>query len=271
MIIAKTMQEYLNNPMGSGSTAMTNRTLIKKDLDSRYDKLIEKHKEFKISVYRIKGHDAYFFHVIIPSETRIDGSYDVVLKLYPEDKDIARDSNIKRYVMQVFSNCPSFTYTYAYVFNEYNLLIDILRVKYGKEIIKDNPVVRNPGEVINFEKSIYYACKNIMSHATYTSKVTLEPRVKTVSKEDFINNIRDIDTIAAEIKKENERLKLIKEKKKDDLAHLKTSKDYTKEKDMDKLRVDQDNVKSSNMKKVTYYRRQKLKPIKKVKAKPKIT
>ena len=271
MIIAKTMHDYLNNPMGSGSTAIANKNLIKQSLDNRYNKLIDKHKDFTIKVYNVKGETGYFFHVIIPSETKDDVSYDVVLRLYPEDNDIAKDKGIKRYVMQVFSNCPSFTYTYAYVFNDYNMLINILRNKYSNMVLKDNPIVRNPGEVINFEKSIYYACKYITSHAGYIQKITLEPRVKNISKEDFIKLVRNIDVISAEINKSEARSKAIKKKQKDDLFKLKSSKDYSKEKNLDKLKVEDHDPKDvANIKKVSYYRRNKImanKRLKKVTAK----
>lgn len=259
MIIAKTMRDYLSNPMGTGSTAVANKNIIKQNLDSRYAKLIEKHKDFTVKVYNIKGTMGYFFHIIIPSETRDDGTYDIVLRLYPEDRDIAKDASIKRYIMQVFSNCPSFTYTYAYVFHEYNMLIDLLKDKYGKQVLSDNPIVRNPGEVINFEKSIYYACKYITEHAGYIQKITLEPRVKTISEEEFFKLIRDIDTISAEVEQGNNRIKAIKKKQKDDLFHLKKTKDYSKEKNLDKLKVDEpkkDDV--AHIKKVSYYRRNKI-------------
>lgn len=265
MIIAKTMQDYLEHPMGSGSTAVANKNLIKKSLDDRYAKLLEK-DDFTVKVYNIKNLNGYFFHVVIPSETRDGDNYDIVLRLYPDDPDIVRDRNIKRYVMQVFSNCPSFTYTYAYVFNEYNMLIRELRSKYNDTVLKDNPIVRNPGEVINFEKSIYYACKYITSHATYMTKVVLDPRVKTISLEDFLKTIRDTDTIAAEIEKYNYGDKVIKKKKKDDLYNLKTSKDYSKEKNLDKLTVDDsDKSDSAHLKQVSYYRRRKIMPKKRLK------
>ena len=62
MFLPQTIDEYLDNPMGKGSGAIANRNLIKSDLDTRYTKLLEKHKDFKHYHY----HDAtnFYFHIL---------------------------------------------------------------------------------------------------------------------------------------------------------------------------------------------------------------
>lgn len=210
MFIPQTLDEYLENPMGKGSTAIANRNLIKSDLDARYEKLITKHKEFKHTHY----HDAtnFYIHIQVPSETEQNNTYDVVIQFTPTDNAVIHDVNLNRYTIKVFSNCPSFTYTYAYVYNDYGLMIDFLRNKYKNVVLSDNPVVKNPGEIINFEKSIYFACKFIKANKPFTNKVLIAPKSKRINIEQFKKTIRNTDAIDIEIKKETNRLKDEKKK-----------------------------------------------------------
>ena len=226
MFILQTIDEYLENPMGKGSTAISNRKLIQNDLNDRYDELIKKHKDFKHYIY----HDNinFYIHILIPSESERDNTYDVVIEFTPSDQDVSNDVTLKRYHIKVFSNCPSFTYTYAYVYNNYDMMIDFLRNKYDSIVLRDNPTVKNPGEIINYEKSIYFACKYISSHSGLMNKLSLSAISKKINKVDFSKTIRNTDKIELEIKKENNRLKDEKQKKIDKLKKTITgTKDRT--------------------------------------------
>jgi len=209
MFIPQTLSEYIDNPMGKGSTAIANRNLIKSDLDSRYNKLLEKHKDFKHTMYY--DVNTFYAHILIPSESERNNTYDVVIQFVPLEKEVIQDVNLNRYCIKVFSNCPSFTYTYAYVYNDYDMMIDFLRNKYRNQVLQDNPIVKNPGEIINFEKSIYFAAKYIQSNKTLMNKFTLASIAKRMNKVEFAKTIRNTDTIELEIKKENNRLKNEKE------------------------------------------------------------
>jgi len=218
MFMPQTLDEYLDNPMGKGATA-TNRNLIKSDLDARYDKLISRYKTFDYK-YFYDG-KSFYAHIQIPSESERTNKYDVVIQFEPTDKAVISDGNLKRYTLKVFSNCPSFTYTYAYVYNDYGLLIEFLKDKYKSIVLKDNPVVKNPGEIINFEKSIYFACKFIKSNTALMNKLYVAGISKPLNIPSFIKNIKPTDTVELEIKKENNRLQ---EEKKKALEKLTVSK-----------------------------------------------
>ena len=217
MFMPQTLEEYLDNPMGKGSTAIANRNLIKTDLNTRYEKLINTHKSFKHYHYHDKHN--FYIHIIIPSESKRNNTYDVVIQFAPTEKEVIKDINLKRYTIKVFSNCPSFTYTYAYVYNNYDLMIDFLKDKYNDMILSDNPIIKNPGEVINFEKSVYFACKYIKSNGTFLNKVALASFSKPLDTKKFKDSIRSTDTIDLEIKKENNRIKEENEKNKYDRKH----------------------------------------------------
>jgi hypothetical protein len=204
-----TLKEFLDNPMGKGSMAIPNRQMIKDDLSKRYDKL-KKKKKFEINVY--KAQDEYYFHILVPSESERDNTYDVVLYFtYDENNEYKYDNFLNRYFIKFFSNCPSFTYTFAYVFNQYGFLVEGLRGKYKDEVIDQGPIVRNPGEIVSFEKSIYFACLAIQESFILRNKMYLNQMGKDLIDETFYKSIRNMDEIALEIKKADNELKKKKE------------------------------------------------------------
>ena len=205
MFVSQSMEEYMENPMGRGSTAIGNRSLIKKDLDSRYDILLKRYKDFEHHQYAKDGH--FYIHILIPSETKRENTYDVILELFPSDESVKVGRSLKQYDFRVFSNCPSFVYTYAYVYNQYGLLIPGLSSKYSDITLDTQPGTKNPGEVINYDKSIYFACKYITSHNSLMSTMLLIPQCRDLKMKSLLETIRSSDTIMLEIKKEDNRLK----------------------------------------------------------------
>lgn len=211
MFMLQTLQEYLDNPMGKGSNAITNRKLIQQDLNNRYEILLTRYKDFDYKIYR-NGHE-YYIHFLIPSESERENTYDVIIHFTMEDENFKNDATIKNYFIKVFSNCPSFTYTYAWVYNDYGMMIPFLRDKYDEIVLKDNPIIRNPGEVINYEKSIYFACYYIFKHKFFMlNKVWLNSKASKLNIPELRKIIRNTDKIKLEIDKEEERLKRLTKK-----------------------------------------------------------
>jgi hypothetical protein len=198
------IKDFLNNPMGKGS-AILNAKLIKENLDKRYNRLLKKYKKFDYTIYRSKND--YYFHFIIPSETERDNTYDVIIQFTEMKENFKYDNFLNRYYLKFFSNCPSFTYTYAYAIYSNNLLIDFLKDKYGSSVIKNKPVVRNPNETLGFEKSTYYACKYIVEHMGLTNKSYINGISIPFNENVLIKKIRNIKQIDSEIKKENVKVK----------------------------------------------------------------
>ena len=257
----QTLSEYLDNPMGKGSTAIANRGLIRFDLEKRYDKLIQRYKDFDHTLWY--DGDDFYIHLKIPSETERENTYDVVIMLTPDgDKGIATHPTFKDHYIKVFSNCPSFVYTYAYVYHKNGMLIDFLEKKYTDITLSDNPEIKNPGQVINYDKSIFFACYYIMQHKSILTKLTWAGRSKKLGKRALAANIRETDTILLEIKKEEQRIKKDKiDKLNKSVKKLQSPIKKTKERDADKNKRQ---AISSTPKK------QKITPRKKITAKSKI-
>lgn len=201
------IRQYLDNPMGKGAI-IQGKQLIIDDLDKRFNKLVEDN-EIESDIY--KDGDNYIFHVKLPSESERDNTYDVVIEFSPIDLTSKSDESILNYNVRFFSNCPSFIFTYAYAYNDKGLFIDYLTKKLDEQVLKNPPVVKNPTNMVNFEKSIYFACKYLVDKKNL-NKEFLKSFVQRFKKKDFIYGIRTQAEIMEEIKKANLNLKEEKDK-----------------------------------------------------------
>lgn len=205
-----TFEQYLTNPTKHKGNLVMNLSAIRNDLNRRYDKLIEEKKnKFKINVY--KESDKIIIHVIEPSES-YNMNYDVVFEI---DGGLDED-NLEKYPFKVFSNCPSFAFTFGFTFNNNGLLIEELKTKMDKEIFNKNPYQRNYYEMISYEKSIYFAIQYLLDKYETTEDLLTDS--ETFGKNVF-ENIDTVDKKIAENKKlkHKESLKRKREKRKEDL------------------------------------------------------
>lgn len=217
MFILQNIREFIDNPMGKGSTAIPSRHLIKEDLNRRFEELINNNKDKKIELTIYRDGDEYYFHFLIPSESKERrNTYDVVLyfTLGEDGKDFASDKNLNRYFVKFFSNSPGFIYTYAYAFNLYGLLIESFANKYNKVVLEQPPVTRNPGEIISYEKTTYFACYYLLKNPKYLNKSTINLIAKPYKEEILNKKIRNEDKIKMEIAQEKRRVE--REKKEEE-------------------------------------------------------
>ena len=203
-----TLREFINNPAGKGDSSINRATLISV-LDGKYDKLV-KDKTIQFKIYKkIKG-GSYYIHLIIPSETERDNTYDVVFLFEDIKKEHIKSGTISDYDIRVFANSPSFVYTFAKVYKENDMFIDSLSSKYEKEILSLDPKVRNRYGIVNYDKYVYFGAKFIMESRLLT-KASLNLRSITYSKTVFNARIRSLGTIMNEYHKAEKKLKNKKE------------------------------------------------------------
>lgn len=175
------ISEYLNNPYGKGST-FVNVKLIREDLTRRYNELIKKNvRIFTSFIY--KTDNGYYCHIRIPSETIDQMTYDVIIYIKNENSLIANNS------FKAFSNCPSFVFTHAHVFNEKNLIISELDSKLDSKVLSKDPEIRNPKKNIGYEKSIFYAMTYLVQHFINTN--TLDRFAKKFDLNKLKSKVRD--------------------------------------------------------------------------------
>lgn len=204
MYAMPTIIEFLENPMGKGSNAIPARAVVKSVLRNRYEILYKsKTKLFTEKVYKAPNGE-YYIHVKIPSESKErDNCYDVVIRYTLPDDESGLYKNTKTmndFPLQFFSNSPSFTYTYAYAFNQYGFLIKELIDKYEDTVIETAPSTRNPSEIISYEKSITFALFHIMD-ARLNIREVLDAKAVPLDFEKLIKSVKTTDGVRLDIAK----------------------------------------------------------------------
>ena len=203
------LQDFMKNPQGKGAN-MPGRDMLLANLDYRFERMRDK---IKMNIYTDK--QVVYYHIIIPTEAEDrTNDYDVLIKFKPSDPACLIDKSYKHYFVEFFSNCPSFTYTYAYVAKLNGYLIPELFNKYEEITLSNPPTSRNPGVVFGYEKSIYYASKYILSDKQFM----LKSYTKTYGQKltpNILESIRNTSVIEEEIKRSKnvEREKRLQEKR----------------------------------------------------------
>lgn len=142
------LKEWLDNPKTKN---IPGYNMVKEQLRARFLDMLKKGKKFDIGVYQ-SSRNGLLVHVKVPTEGDIpELYYDVVLHIAGGMATLM-ESEVK-----VFSNCPSFTFRYAYVAFQSKELIPEFVDYYDDIVIKDKPDTTNPMEIMGYEKSIYYA------------------------------------------------------------------------------------------------------------------
>lgn len=186
----------------------------------KYDLLSKRtDKPFRYSVYTMLG-DRHMVHIKVPSETVDRFYYDVLLELTAEKSAVDfGDCDVK-----IFSNCPSFVYSVAYIFAHWDpdakrpttkgkgMMIDTLKgklprdrmlipgteKKLGKQPIHEPPVVRNPLGFPMFDKSVYYAIFFLMDNISF--KDIIRSR-RIITAPQLLAGVESFDSLMAKRKK----------------------------------------------------------------------
>lgn len=205
-----TIQEYLDNPMGKGDASIINRKIIQESMMSKFHKYVNKKgKLIKMRSYVTAGGE-YYIHLILPSETDRDNTYDIAFRFYDPDKKFIASKSVRDYQVQMFSNDPSFAYTFAYVYHENGLMVRGLEERIGKEFISKKPVVRNSHQIVNYEKYLFFGAKYLLEN-NFLNRVYLTTHATTFLQVAFVKSIRPLSTIMTEYHKAERQLS--KEKK----------------------------------------------------------
>lgn len=153
------IHEYLNYPMGKGASYM----MIGEAKQILIDKFLLDESEINYNLYNT-GY-TLVFHFELPSHSAKGVKYDVVIEFPYKKEDLDRGNNLYEFPFKVYSNSPSFIYTYAYVFYQKNLICNWLVNRYDRKTLSTPPKQRNEFGIIFYEKSIffslYYIRKNI--------------------------------------------------------------------------------------------------------------
>ena len=131
-----TINDYLQNPYGKGAAFTgANAKELSRKMHEKYAAL---QKRFIHRIYMY--HDNAIIHVVVPgSDPNI--SYDVVLEF--KLNDLPKEAiSVGELPFTVFSNCPSFIFTYANAFRNAHLTCQWLDTKLSKKARTNSATVR---------------------------------------------------------------------------------------------------------------------------------
>ena len=179
--VYQTLSDFLVHPFGVAVTDVG-------------EKLNPKYEKFKslISVvsYSILD-ESYYIHVKVPSESQPGKTYDVVIQFMPKTETMEKEQNLNSYVIQFFSNSPSFIYKYAALYKLHGYMIDALQEKLDPNYANALPEKANAKMELMYDKSIYFATKYLFENRlTYLSKSSLR-YTKKISFRELVDSILD--------------------------------------------------------------------------------
>ena len=223
--------EQIVKPFNSGFSAVSIKYLLE-NLQKRYLVNIEPNIT---TVDAVKEKDNYFILVKIPSESNTEYKsdkifYDVIIELSPPNKSYLNNESVRDYDVRVYSNCPSFTYTFTYVYYKKDALIKMPKGAYTRKALSKAPKVRNPLLLFGIEKTLWFAICYIDKNKLFR-RSNLEALIKDDSK------LKDL------IKKH----KIIGQDQKLEEVMARTKKFYTIKKKENKI---DDRIKEKDIKKI---------------------
>lgn len=192
-----TLRDYLANPFGKGSNvAPTN--LIQDSLMEQFRNL---RSSINVKYYKIRE-KSLVCHFKLPSRTKRGVTYDVVFEFSLADNPPTSTRSILNLDFQCFSNCPSFTYTYANAFEEMDLLCKWLKKKYERVVFRKDPKLRNPNKIMGYERSIYICGKYLAQDMATQGRIKgVYDRAVDASYSEIARHILDQDEVEAQYKR----------------------------------------------------------------------
>ena len=179
--LEKNLFNFIRQPSILGGPSVFDDIIIKNKLKDRYVKYIRKNKNIPVIPYYDKDNNTYLFHFRIVSDSKEDVFYDVVIQLSTKNSKFINESHIVNYDnIKVFSNTPGFTFTYAYAYNKYGLLVPSLVDKFDGNILEEKPQKTNPRVGIGFDYSIFMCIYFLQINKFYLRKADIQRRGKHI-------------------------------------------------------------------------------------------
>ena len=190
------LRQYMENPTGKGTAFVAKRALIRQGMTQTFIYLLRNYRKAFYAIPYILDNGNLLYHVKVPSEEYKDNhiSYDVFFELEKNDLRRRAQQDIK-----MFSNCPSFIFSYCYVYNTKGLIIDRLKSHLPSEALTQPPKVRNPEMQMGFEKSTWIAACYLIQGGCLTDLYISKFGQKLHAAEEarVFSGIADFNTIMA--------------------------------------------------------------------------
>lgn len=147
------IKQMYSNPTGKGSSYVASRYSIRSGMNASFIKNLNHNRRAFLAVPYVADDGTTYIWVKVPSRNYQTNHirYDAVFEIPPGDLPLALRP------CKFFVNSPSFVFTYAYVFNQEDLLIDFLKNRLPTQCLTQAPVIRNPVESRGYELILYQA------------------------------------------------------------------------------------------------------------------
>lgn len=187
----QTLGEFLSSPFGVSDINVKNIAI---QYEEKYKKLMQSARKIYCENWT-ESDGMYMIHMKIPSESQDGLYYDVVVQFFTDDDQLAKQNNLERYYIQFFSNTPSFIYKYAALYKVHGYLIDTLYEKMDPEYSNILPDKANPNYKLEYDKSIYYACRFLQDNNYNILRKTNITLYKKVNMVKFLRSIKDYEMV----------------------------------------------------------------------------
>lgn len=190
-----TLREFYKNPAGKSTSEHLTIGGLHYMYRTRYEGVVERlKKKIPLTIFS-ENETSYYYYFLIPSDTR-QMDYDVIIHFYEESENPDdTHMSMKDWKVEFFSNCPSFVFTYAYVYNEKGYFIKDLSNKLGKIVLSNKPKEKNPRMVLMWDKSIYYAMHHVMNNIRLNQRYMVKRNAVPFNKEELFSSIRTFEQI----------------------------------------------------------------------------
>lgn len=166
-------RDYMEHPMGKG--ASTGSRIQRDELIKQYNWFIQDHK---INHKLVKKGNRFFAMIQIESRKVRGFFFDNILEFSNVNSSQSMLSIDNE--MRVYTNSPSFNFTYAYVFNKNKMIIPELKNKYSKLAIKDEPEIRNSYNIISYDRVLFFSILYIMRQKLFNTVDYTETNVSDI-------------------------------------------------------------------------------------------
>lgn len=186
-----TFEQYIASPMGKGNAVISNKEMYRSMYIQKLDKIMKREKG-KLAFFLYTKDDRYLIHLKIPSESTESLYYDVVIEYYTDDNAIKASRSLDGYYVRFYSNDPSFIYTFAHAFLKNDLVVPELEKKISAQARKNTAEVKNPGEIVGYVKSFYFAYL-IIKNRGLDQKVQFESYGQKLSVSKLLKDVEHAD------------------------------------------------------------------------------
>lgn len=187
--IPGTLDAVVTSPTGFGKGPKTFQDIVRKNnFMQRYVKYMQKNETMALEIYRdnktTMDYSEVFYHFQFPSDSNPEVLYDVVLRFYTTDPAVRKDTTLRNYKIQVFSNSPGFAFQFAYVYYKNGLMIKEFEDHYSPMALNTPPEKSNPLKAVGYDYTVFFALYHLKINPAYLRKTAIQKFGEDLNKFD---------------------------------------------------------------------------------------